>query len=56
MRRPDSRGEPWKTNRTAKRAAKKRTFYCGCDVNRVGPGQRCEVCRRVNGRRRDKKG
>lgn len=45
----------WLTNRHKKRMPKKRLFYCYCDLNVVSEGQKCEVCKRRVGSRRDKK-
>jgi len=43
------------TNREKSRRARGRSFYCKCDRNMVNAGQKCEVCKRICGKSREKR-
>ncbi len=48
--------EIWMSNRDLKRQPKSGVFYCDtCDANHVGAYQKCSVCRKRSGRKRNKR-
>jgi hypothetical protein len=42
------------TNREKTRQPRGRSFWCGCDRNKVWAGQKCRVCHRRGSKKRDR--
>lgn len=43
------------SNREKSKKPRGRSFWCGsCDCSKVWAGQKCPVCGRINGKKRDK--